>query len=93
MQYGLLPSAPPLVASLINTPIHGGVGRLRVREKPFSTVSRLAQYIAQPEEHHPKRSFSEEARRLVERYGLEWHKEDETVENGFIQSATAPAPR
>jgi len=34
-----------------------------------------------------KRSFAEELRRLVERYGLKWHEEVETVGNGF--SATA----
>ena len=44
-----------------------------------SGVSEVARYIAKQEEHHRKRSFSEELRLLVERYGLKWH-EDETVE-------------
>ena len=53
----------------------------------------MAQYIAQQEEHHRKRSFEQEVHKLVERYGLEWHKEDETVENGFIEPSVADAPR
>ena len=44
----------------------------------------MAKYIAGQAEHHRKRSFSEELRMLVERYGLKWHKEDETVGNGFM---------
>ena len=35
-----------------------------------SSVSQAAKYIAGQEEHHRKRSFSEEFRLLVERYGL-----------------------
>ncbi len=58
-----------------------------------SGVGEVAQYIAQQEEHHRKRSFAEEVRKLVERYGLQWHKEDETVEDGLIGSAAAGAPR
>ncbi len=50
-------------------------------------------YIAQQEEHHRKRSFAEEVQKLVERYELQWPKEDETVENGFIGFAAAGAPR
>ena len=57
-----------------------------------SGVAQVARYIAQQEKHHRKRSFSEELRMFVERYGLEWHKEDETVGNGFIGSAL-PTPR
>ncbi len=44
-----------------------------------SGVSEVARYIAEQEEHHRKRSFSEELRLLIERYGLKWH-EDKTVE-------------
>ena len=44
-----------------------------------SGVSEVAKYIANQERHHRKRSFSEELRLLVERYGLKWHDE-ETVE-------------
>jgi REP element-mobilizing transposase RayT len=58
-----------------------------------SGVGEVARYIAQQEEHHRRRSFEEEVRRLVERYGLEWHKEDETVGNGFSQPSVADAPR
>ena len=58
-----------------------------------SGVGEVAEYIVRQEEHHRKRSFAEEVRKLVERYGLEWHKEDKTVENGFIQSSPADAPR
>ena len=38
-----------------------------------SAVAEVAQYIATQEEHHRTRSFSEELKRLVERYGLKWH--------------------
>ena len=41
-----------------------------------SGVSEFARYIATQEEHHHKRSFSEELRLLVERYGLRWHAEE-----------------
>ncbi len=58
-----------------------------------SGVGQVAQYIAQQEEHHRKRSFAEEVQKLVERYGLQWHKEDETVENGFSQARVPMAPR
>src|SRR3974377_1778500 len=58
-----------------------------------SGVGEVARYITQQEEHHRKRSFEQEVRKLVERYGLEWHKEDETVENGFIEPSVADAPR
>ena len=58
-----------------------------------SGVGQVARYIAQQEEHHRKRSFSEELRMLVERYGLKWHAEDETVENGCTGSGSAESPR
>jgi putative transposase len=41
-----------------------------------SDVSRVANYIACQEEHHRKRSFAEEYRIFVERYGMEWHDEE-----------------
>ena len=44
-----------------------------------SGVGEVAKYIATQEEHHRKRSYSQELRLLVERYGLKWH-EDETAE-------------
>ncbi len=50
-----------------------------------SLVGEVADYIAGQAEHHRKRSFSEELRIFVERYGLTWHEENETVENGFMR--------
>ena len=44
-----------------------------------SAVGEVAKYIATQEEHHQKRSFSEELRLLVDRYELRWH-DDETAE-------------
>ena len=41
-----------------------------------SGVSEVAKYIAGQEEHHRKRSYSEELQRLVERYGLQWRDEE-----------------
>ena len=41
-----------------------------------SEVSKVAKYIARQEEHHRKRSFREEYERFIERYGLEWHDEE-----------------
>src|SRR5689334_16746841 len=46
-----------------------------------SGIGEVAKYIATQEEHHRKRSFTEEFKLLVERYGLKWRNE-ETVENG-----------
>ena len=40
-----------------------------------SGVAEVANYIANQEEHHRKKSFSDELRLFVERYQLEW-KED-----------------
>ncbi len=57
-----------------------------------SGIEEVGRYIAQQEEHHRKRSFSEELRMFVERYGLQWHKEDETVENGFLRSGPLAHP-
>jgi len=42
-------------------------------------VDEVAKYIAGQEEHHRKRSFSEELKLFVEKYGLRW-RVDETVE-------------
>ena len=58
-----------------------------------SGVGEVASYIATQEGHHRKRTFSEEVRMLVERYGLQWHGEDETVQNGFIGPSAAHTPR
>ena len=37
-----------------------------------SGVEEVARYIARQEEHHRKKSFSDELKLLVERYGLKW---------------------
>jgi len=44
-----------------------------------SGVGEVAKYIATQEEHHRKRSYTEELKLFVKRYGLIWH-EDKTVE-------------
>jgi putative transposase len=44
-----------------------------------SGVQEVAKYIAGQPEHHRKRSFSEELKLFVEKYGLKWRL-DETVE-------------
>jgi REP-associated tyrosine transposase len=54
-----------------------------------SGVNEVAKYIATQEEHHHKRSFSEELQSLVERYGLTWH-DDETAEAVGIVPCPAP---
>jgi REP element-mobilizing transposase RayT len=41
-----------------------------------SGVGEVAKYIASQEEHHRRKSFAEELQRLVERYGLKWHNEE-----------------
>ena len=50
-----------------------------------------AKYIAGQEQHHRKRTFSEEFKLLVERYGLVWRNE-ETVET-VHDSTLSPTPR
>ena len=40
-----------------------------------SGAGEVAKYIATQEEHHQKRSFSEELKLFVERYELKWHDE------------------
>jgi len=44
-----------------------------------SGVGEVAKYIAEQEEHHRKRSYADELRLFVERYGLKW-RDDKTVE-------------
>jgi len=56
-----------------------------------SGVGEVARYIAQQEEHHHKKSFSDELKLLVERYGLKW-RDDKTVETVSAVSS-APTPR
>src|SRR5690349_949974 len=56
-----------------------------------SGVGAVAKYIAEQEEHHRKRSYSEELRLLVEPYGLQW-RDDKTVETVSAASAL-PTPR
>jgi len=69
-----------------------GLGRgYGVFSVSHSGVGAVAKYIAEQEEHHRKRSYSEELRLLVERYGLQW-REDKTVETVSTASA-APTPR
>ncbi len=41
-----------------------------------SDVGRVARYIANQEEHHRKRTYSEEYEMFVKRYGLEWRSEE-----------------
>jgi REP element-mobilizing transposase RayT len=52
-----------------------GYGAFSVSE---SGVGEVAGYIADQDEHHRKRSFADEVKLFVERYGLEW-REEETV--------------
>jgi REP element-mobilizing transposase RayT len=40
-----------------------------------SHVNRVAAYIANQEEHHRKKSFDDEFRLFVKKYGLEWHND------------------
>jgi putative transposase len=40
-----------------------------------SDVSRVAAYIARQEEHHKKKTFTEEYELFIKRYGLEWRDE------------------
>jgi putative transposase len=53
-----------------------GYGAFSVSE---SAMPEVVGYIAGQEEHHRKRSFADELKLFVERYGLEW-REEETVE-------------
>jgi putative transposase len=49
-----------------------GYGAFSVSE---SDVGAVAKYIANQEEHHRVRTFTEELREFIERHGLEWHHE------------------
>ena len=40
-----------------------------------SAVDEVYAYIANQEEHHRKKTFAEELKLFVERYGLKWHEE------------------
>lgn len=40
-----------------------------------SAVSEVAAYIIGQEEHHRQRTFMDELKLFVERYGLKWHEE------------------
>ena len=57
----------------------GGYGAFSVSH---SDVGRVARYIAKQEEHHQKRTYSEEYEMFVRRYGLEW-RSDRNHLNGF----------
>jgi len=50
-----------------------GYGAFSVSE---SGVDKVAAYIANQEEHHRERSFTDEMKLFVERYGLEWRDEE-----------------
>ena len=41
-----------------------------------SAVDEVCAYIAHQEEHHRKKTFAEELKLFVERYGLKWHEEE-----------------
>ncbi len=55
-----------------------------------SGVGDVANYIAQQEEHHRKKSYSDELKLFVERYGLKWH-DDKAVETAPVAPLT-PTP-
>jgi putative transposase len=56
-----------------------------------SGVAQAANYIARQEEHHLKRSFSDELKLLVDRHGLKWRAE-ETVETVKMASVRSEHP-
>jgi REP-associated tyrosine transposase len=56
-----------------------------------SGVGEVAEYIADQDEHHRKRSYSDELRLFVERYGLRW-RDDKTVET-VAGGSSAHTPR
>jgi REP element-mobilizing transposase RayT len=51
-----------------------GYGAFSVSQSNLDDVVR---YIANQEEHHRKKSFSEELASFVKAYGLEWHEEED----------------
>lgn len=67
-----------------------GYGVFSVSE---SGVSDVCAYIANQEDHHRKRDFSEELKLFVERYGLEWRTDnDEAVKIASV-APVAGSPR
>jgi REP element-mobilizing transposase RayT len=56
-----------------------------------SGLAKVAQYIANQEKHHRKRSFAEELSLLVRRHHLKWH-EEKTAEAVPIISTPATHP-
>jgi len=56
-----------------------------------SGLGEVAKYIAGQEEHHVRRSYADELRLFVQRYGLIW-REDETVETVSMEKP-GPTPR
>jgi putative transposase len=54
-----------------------------------SGVDEVARCIAEQEEHHRKRSYSDELKLFVERYGLKW-RDDKTVETVPAASSQSP---
>ena len=65
--------------------------RLGVFSVSHSGLGKVAKYIAGQEEHHRRRSYADELRLFVQRYGLIW-REDETVETVSMEKP-APTPR
>jgi REP element-mobilizing transposase RayT len=65
-----------------------GYGAFSVSE---SAIDEVAAYIAGHEEHHRKRTFTEELKLFVERYGLKWQGE-ETVETVSHEVAPPNTP-
>jgi REP element-mobilizing transposase RayT len=61
-----------------------GYGAFSVSE---SAIPEVAAYIANQEEHHRKRTFGDELKLFVERYGLKW-QEEKTVKTVSIPSRT-----
>ena len=56
-----------------------------------SGLAEVSRYIADQEQHHRIRSFTDELKLLVKRYGLEW-REDKTVETVDVASPPCPTP-
>jgi hypothetical protein len=56
-----------------------------------SLLDQVAQYIAGQEDHHRRKSFSEEIQLLVERFGLKWTP-DKTVETVRSVPSAPPHP-
>src|SRR6266446_2121263 len=54
-----------------------------------SGVGEVANYIAKQDEHHRKRSYSQELRLFVERYGLKW-RDDKIIDPVSITPPVLP---